>query len=96
MAVVIGIARETAPGERRVALTPETAKKLAAAGATVRVERGLGDSAHLPDKAYADAATLTVGEGWLQAEQGRFSPQAPVTRAEVAQVLAKVVGLQPL
>ncbi|MBV4543853.1 cyanophycinase [Pseudomonas vlassakiae] len=47
-------------------------------------------------KAYADAATLTVGEGWLQAEQGRFNPQAPVTRAEVAQVLAKVVGLQPL
>ena len=45
------------------------------------------------DKAYADAASLTVGEGWLQAEKGRFNPDAPVTRAEVAQALAKVSGL---
>src|SRR3546814_9400202 len=43
MTVTIGIARETAPGERRVAVTPETCRKLVAAGASVRVERGLGD-----------------------------------------------------
>lgn len=62
MAVKIGIARETAPGERRVALTPETCKKLVAAGAAVQVERGLGDGAHFPDQAYADAgATLVDG-----------------------------------
>ena len=45
--VIIGAVRETAPGERRVALTPETCKKLVAAGATVRIERGLGDGAHV-------------------------------------------------
>jgi NAD(P) transhydrogenase subunit alpha len=39
MPVTIGIARETAPGERRVAVTPETCRKFVAAGATVRVER---------------------------------------------------------
>lgn len=55
MTVQIGIARETAPGERRVAITPETCKKLIAAGASVRIERGLGDGAHFPDQAYADA-----------------------------------------
>jgi len=55
MAVTIGVARETAPGERRVALTPETCRKLVAAGATVRIERGLGSGAHIPDDAYADA-----------------------------------------
>jgi NAD(P) transhydrogenase subunit alpha len=55
MAVTIGVARETAPGERRVALTPETCRKLVAAGVTVRVERGLGNGAHIPDAAYADA-----------------------------------------
>jgi NAD(P) transhydrogenase subunit alpha len=54
-AVVVGVARETAPGERRVALTPETCRKLAAAGAIVRVERGLGDGAYFPDQAYIDA-----------------------------------------
>ncbi|MEO6263829.1 MAG: NAD(P)(+) transhydrogenase (Re/Si-specific) subunit alpha, partial [Luteimonas sp.] len=58
--IVIGIARETAPGERRVALTPETCKKLIAAGASVRVERGLGQGAHFPDQAYADAGARLV------------------------------------
>jgi NAD(P) transhydrogenase subunit alpha len=55
MAVTIGIAREQAPGERRVAITPETCKKLVAAGAQVLVERGLGTGAHLADAAYAEA-----------------------------------------
>ena len=34
MAVIVGVARETATGERRVALSPETCKKLVAAGCT--------------------------------------------------------------
>ena len=55
MGVRIGIARETAPGERRVALTPETCRKLVALGATVTVERGLGARAHFSDEAYAAA-----------------------------------------
>src|SRR5690606_27666550 len=45
------------------------------------------------DKAFAEAARLTVGEGWLQADKGRFNPNTPVSRAEVAQTLAKVSGL---
>jgi len=55
MAVNIGVARESAAGERRVALTPETCKKLVAAGATVRIEAGIGDGAYFPDQAYIDA-----------------------------------------
>lgn len=55
MAVTIGVARETAPGERRVALTPETCKKYVAAGAQVVAERGIGDGAGIPDQAYVDA-----------------------------------------
>src|SRR6478672_6723120 len=55
MAVNIGVARESAAGERRVALTPETCKKLVAAGATVRIEPGIGDGAYFPDQAYVDA-----------------------------------------
>jgi NAD(P) transhydrogenase subunit alpha len=58
--VIIGSVRETAPGERRVALTPETCKKLVAAGATIRIERGLGKAAHQPDSAYADAGAELV------------------------------------
>ncbi|MGV8923594.1 MAG: NAD(P) transhydrogenase subunit alpha [Thermomonas sp.] len=55
MAVNIGVARESAAGERRVALTPETCKKLVAAGATVRIESGIGAGAYFPDQAYVDA-----------------------------------------
>ena len=62
MAVTIGVARETAVGERRVALTPETCKKLVAAGAQVRVERGLGSAAHFSDAAYADAGATLVDD----------------------------------
>jgi len=55
MAVNIGVARESVAGERRVALTPETCRKLVAAGATVRIESGIGDGAYFPDQAYVDA-----------------------------------------
>jgi H+-translocating NAD(P) transhydrogenase subunit alpha len=59
----VGVARETAPGERRVALAPETAGKLAAAGFDVVVERGAGDAASFPDAAY-DEAGASVGDAW--------------------------------
>ena len=45
------------------------------------------------DAELAEAARLTVGEGWLKAEQGRFEPEAPVSRGEVAQTLARIAGL---
>jgi NAD(P) transhydrogenase subunit alpha len=62
MAVIIAAAHETAPGERRVALTPETCRKLVATGAQVRVARGLGEGAHFPDQAYADAGAQLVDD----------------------------------
>jgi len=62
MAVTIGIAREAAPGERRVALTPETCKKFIKAGAQVRVERGAGVAAGLTDAAYAEAGAQIVDD----------------------------------
>jgi NAD(P) transhydrogenase subunit alpha len=59
----VGVARETAPGERRVALVPETAGKLAAAGFEVVVEPGAGEAASFPDAAYTDAGA-TLGSPW--------------------------------
>jgi proton-translocating NAD(P)+ transhydrogenase subunit alpha len=59
----VGVVRETALGERRVALVPETAGKLAAAGFEVVVEAGAGDAASFPDAAYTDAGA-TVGDPW--------------------------------
>src|SRR5437660_1058653 len=59
----VGVARETAPGERRVALVPETAGKLAAAGFEIVVEPGAGEAASFPDAAYTDAGA-TIGAPW--------------------------------
>jgi H+-translocating NAD(P) transhydrogenase subunit alpha len=55
MAVVVGVLKETAANETRVALVPEIAAKLKALGARVLMERGAGAQAHFPDAAYADA-----------------------------------------
>jgi NAD(P) transhydrogenase subunit alpha len=60
MAVIVGVARETAPGEKRVALTPETCRKFVAAGAQVRVESGLGLGAAFDDAAYRDVGAGVV------------------------------------
>ena len=51
----IGVPAETAAGETRVAVTPETVKKLIAQGHTVRVQSGAGVRASVTDEAYAAA-----------------------------------------
>lgn len=51
----IAILKERTAGETRVAATPETVKKFIALGASVAVESGAGDSASLPDAAFAEA-----------------------------------------
>lgn len=53
MPITIAALRETAAGERRVAITPETAKKFSARGLRVLLERGVGDAAGFPDVSYA-------------------------------------------
>ena len=50
----IGVPKETAPGERRVALVPESCKKLKQAGYEIAVEAGAGDAAGFPDDAYRE------------------------------------------
>jgi H+-translocating NAD(P) transhydrogenase subunit alpha len=68
------VPRETAPGERRVAATPETVTKLAALGVEVLIERGAGHEARLDDAAYEAAGARLV------------DPGAPVTADMVARV----------
>jgi NAD(P) transhydrogenase subunit alpha len=56
----IAVLKETADGERRVAATPETVKKLTALGAAIEVEAGAGLTASISDPEY-EAAGATVG-----------------------------------
>ncbi len=56
----VSVVKETAPGERRVALVPDAVVKLRAAGPEVLVESGAGDSAWVTDDAFAEAGASIV------------------------------------
>ncbi len=51
----IGVPKEVGSGERRVALVPESVKKLVKAGVTVGIERGAGVESSFPDEAFVEA-----------------------------------------
>lgn len=61
----VGVARETAAGERRVALVPDALGKLTAAGLEVLVEAGAGLGAMIPDSAFEAAGARVVKTGDL-------------------------------
>jgi H+-translocating NAD(P) transhydrogenase subunit alpha len=56
----VAVVKESAPGERRVALVPEGIAKLTQAGLEVIVESGAGDGAWFPDGSYIDAGASVV------------------------------------
>ena len=67
--MIIGIPSESTVGETRVAMTPETAKKLRAQGHVLRVQSGAGVAASVTDEAYAAAgAEITDGPGAFGAD----------------------------
>ncbi|MEJ2342537.1 MAG: hypothetical protein P8Y10_10050 [Gemmatimonadales bacterium] len=67
---VIAVPRESAPGETRVALTPDTVRRLVSDALAVRVEQGAGALAAFPDEAYSEAgADIVAGpEGLAEAD----------------------------
>ncbi len=67
--MLIGVPAETAAGETRVAVTPETAKKLTAQGHTIRLQSGAGVTSSAPDAAYtAVGVEITDAAGALGCE----------------------------
>ncbi len=54
MSLLIGVPAETTPGERRLALVPDVAKRFAALGAKVQLQTGAGVPAHFADQSFAD------------------------------------------
>ncbi|MFC5740576.1 NAD(P) transhydrogenase subunit alpha [Dyella tabacisoli] len=68
MPITVAALRETATAERRVAITPEVAKKLHGKGVRVLLERGAGASAGFPDALYADAEFANAASVLAQAD----------------------------
>lgn len=76
------VPRERAPGERRVAATPDTVTQLIGLGATVRVERGAGAEARIPDADY-EAAGATIVDSDDPADARIVLRVAPPTLEDV-------------
>lgn len=83
--VKIGIPKESAAGERRVAATPATVGKLLKLGFDVQIESGAGVAAHLRDADYVEAgATLTDGAAALWSSSDMVLKICPPSLEEVA------------
>src|ERR671919_564585 len=95
----VAVPRETAPGERRVALVPETVSKLRDAGFEIRVERGAGEPAGFLDSSYESAGAELVERGSLVAGADGVVRVAPPSADEAAALESGTVligFLQPL
>ena len=95
----IGVARETAADERRVALVPDALGKLTAAGLEVLVEEGAGLGALIPNAAYTDAGARVVSADELYREADIVVRVQKPSAAEAKRLRAgqAVIGLlQPL
>ncbi len=66
--MIVSIPKETALGERRVALVPELISKLIAAGLEVYVQFGAGTEAGFPDKQYEDKGAHLSADVFAQAD----------------------------
>ena len=95
----IGVVKERAPNERRVALVPDALKQLVGAGAEILVEKGAGDGASIPDRLYADAGARAVTRDELYREADVVARVQKPDAEDVASLREgqTVVGLlQPL
>lgn len=82
----IGVAKETADGENRVALVPESVKSLLKTeGVEIVVESGCGDSAGHPDSQYAEAGA-TVGSRAEALSADLILHVAPLTGSEIGEL----------
>jgi proton-translocating NAD(P)+ transhydrogenase subunit alpha len=99
----IGVPKETAEGERRVALVPDVVRRLTQAGHEVRIEPGAGAAAGIPDDEFT-AAGGELGDPWEAEVIARVAPGpapnlkpehvligflAPLTDAEGVEAIAR-------
>ena len=92
----IAVPRETASGERRVALVPEVVSKLAAGGFQIAVQRGAGAAAGFPDDAYIAAGAQIVDALGDVAGVARVAPPSAEETAQLADGQVLIGFLAPL
>jgi NAD(P) transhydrogenase subunit alpha len=97
--VKVLVPKESAPGERRVAATPETVTKLKAAGLDVEVESGAGEASEHSDQDYQDAGASIVRDAAKAAAGAdivlRVQPPAAGEIANIKKDAVLISYLQP-
>ena len=106
MAITISTVRETVPGERRVALTPDVAKKLKAKAVNLLIEHDAGAAASFPDAVYKDTEIGGDANGVLARSDvllkvqppsvGEIATKLEIEPAEVLEVLEANHNRRPL
>ena len=90
----VGVARETAPGERRVALTPAGVGTLKKAGfGTIKVESGAGEEASFSDKQYVAAGAEIVPSRDAALKSDVVLTVRPIDEADVKHLSQKTTLL---
>ncbi|HUH15305.1 MAG TPA: Re/Si-specific NAD(P)(+) transhydrogenase subunit alpha [Gaiellaceae bacterium] len=92
----IGVPRESAAGERRVALVPETVARLVEQGHEVAVERGAGAEALFADAAYEQAGAMLVDDAWSAEAVVKVQKPDAGEAARLASGTVLIGFLQPL
>jgi NAD(P) transhydrogenase subunit alpha len=84
--MLVGVPKETAEGERRVALVPDVVRRLAGRGVEVVVEAGAGAAAMIPDALYEEAGASVAKSAAKVWEAPVVVKVAPPSKAEIAKL----------
>jgi H+-translocating NAD(P) transhydrogenase subunit alpha len=92
----LGVPKETAPGETRVAVVPDTVRRLGESGVDVLVERGAGEAAAFLDDAYSEAGARVVADAYEAELVCKVQKPSPDEIARLRKGITLVAFLQPL
>ena len=93
--MIVGVPKESAEGERRVAMTPNAVSRLVNSGVEVLVEAGAGDESFFSDAEYQEAGATTVPSAFESADLV-VAVRKPGDAAPLAQGTALAAMIQPL
>jgi NAD(P) transhydrogenase subunit alpha len=91
----LGVPKEAASGENRVAMVPEVVQRLGRSGVDVVVEPGAGAGARIPDDHYTEAGA-TIGDPWQADVVVKVAPPTQDEIGRLKQGSVYVGFLQPL
>ena len=92
----VGVPRETASGERRIALVPETVKRLTGGGFEVAIEHGAGEPASFPDRDYEQAGAALVDDPYSADAVAKVQPPSADEAGRLRNGQILIGLLQPL